>query len=1173
MIQFLQSDLVHTFVQVLLHTLWQAVAIALVVVLMLRWLPTAKANLRYLIALAALGAVVGAALVTGGVLTYEPAASNTAHAPTADTLKPSYTHATPPDERASTSDQIAWGDKAFATEPAAEQTVWGFILPRAWGCYLAWGWTIGVGVMLVRLLLSVAVLYGGPSRRGSETDPRFMVQVEQLRRQMRIRQRVRLVQSAAVRTPAVFGVIWPVLLVPAAMLNDMSPEQLRIILAHELAHIRRHDYLVNLLQLLLEAALFFNPAVWWISRQVRIEREACCDASVVNVTGRSVDVAQTLVDVARQLRGSGAAIAPAFAEGGGRNTFVERVRRLVEPGRPARMRLPWYSLCGVMVACLLAVTMLLQGTETMVHAATTWLSPREHMERLVEIEQTYRAHEKTDRNSQERVTLSGMVRAADGLQIPQTMYFTVHAHSHRHTTSTSFTVNDGQFKITSPPGRIRIVGRHENYAPQVTAPRLMKPGETLENIEIVLERGFVSRFRLRDSHGDPVIGAQVKGSWWVESGSYQGFTCTTDENGIGAIEHGADMELRLEARVSGHEYDQYKYRPTARDVPTWQLTAAKPTSGRIVEAETGKPIVGAELLLVSRNGSFNYTQPPRDYGSDRRVLTRTDAKGRFILDTLRADCQYTLCARAENREWQMVYDIRAGQSDHEIRLGPALVVTGRVIGDLSQLGKRHGKPAFYFRNPIQTNKSSTYSTGFWSEVEVRDGVGYFQLQPLIAGPVRVHLGGREHTLRVSEPVGDWVIDLRPEAEGGPKAKPKMRDVVVRLNKPADWPEPTGNLKVTAVSPNRAFRHKYSEPEFEDGAARFQAYVGGKVSIGPGKTVGYWFKRPSPITVPDEAGPMEITIDAIPAGMIYGRVLGTDGQPNSHANNVYLHMVERSPRMPQGFLDNNHADIDVATGKFAIGPLPIGGTYSVETGDSRADNEMRVAGERIELTRRSPTREVTLRMVEGVPFDVQVVGPDGQPVPGAKINMRYKTKGRTHGGVTRNTDANGRYRFQNVNPNLDAAYGVFVENTDEFRSKRVEVKSLDKPLTIRLEKGLTIRGVLIEGATGKVIPDAKVWASVYHTDAGRAEDHYGSGATTDRYGRFTLNGLLPLRYRLGVGQAVHADVRLTENPDGSYTVSTPPHVNTEWTATGGQTELVELRVQLTPTSRLKPVDPL
>ena len=95
---------------------------------------------------------------------------------------------------------------------------------------------------------------------------------------------VRLLQSAVIDSPLVIGMIKPVILLPASVLTDLPVAHLEALLAHELAHVLRHDYLVNLLQVAAETLLFYHPAVWWLNRRIRAEREICCDDLAVAVT-------------------------------------------------------------------------------------------------------------------------------------------------------------------------------------------------------------------------------------------------------------------------------------------------------------------------------------------------------------------------------------------------------------------------------------------------------------------------------------------------------------------------------------------------------------------------------------------------------------------------------------------------------------------------------------------------------------------------------------------------------------------------------------------------------------------------------------------------------------------------------------------------------------------------
>ncbi len=108
---------------------------------------------------------------------------------------------------------------------------------------------------------------------------------------------VRVFESSAVAVPVMVGWIKPVVLLPAAALSGLTPTQVEALIAHELAHVRRHDYIVNLLQSVVETLLFYHPAVWWVSARVRAEREHCCDDLAVGVCDRLVYVT-ALADLA-----------------------------------------------------------------------------------------------------------------------------------------------------------------------------------------------------------------------------------------------------------------------------------------------------------------------------------------------------------------------------------------------------------------------------------------------------------------------------------------------------------------------------------------------------------------------------------------------------------------------------------------------------------------------------------------------------------------------------------------------------------------------------------------------------------------------------------------------------------------------------------------------------------
>jgi beta-lactamase regulating signal transducer with metallopeptidase domain/protein involved in polysaccharide export with SLBB domain len=177
-------------------------------------------------------------------------------------------------------------------------------------------------------------------RRGQiDTQP----MLETLTASLGIRRTIRLVESAGLNVPAVVGVFRPVILIPLGFLNDLAPDQVEAILIHELAHIRRHDYLVNLLQIVVESLLFYHPATWWISSRIRIEREHCCDdIAASRYTPRSY-VSALLALEQRRTPMTNALVA---ATGG---TLLERVQRLMGRGS-LKKRSPMRSALAALLA-------------------------------------------------------------------------------------------------------------------------------------------------------------------------------------------------------------------------------------------------------------------------------------------------------------------------------------------------------------------------------------------------------------------------------------------------------------------------------------------------------------------------------------------------------------------------------------------------------------------------------------------------------------------------------------------------------------------------------------------------------------------------------------------------------------------------------------------------------
>jgi beta-lactamase regulating signal transducer with metallopeptidase domain len=211
-------------------------------------------------------------------------------------------------------------------------------------------WLLGVGLLLVRLLggwWRVRALH--QSSLAAPTSIWGLV-AEGLAVRLGLRHRVRVVDSQDVDTPTLIGWWRPVILLPIAGLAGLTPSQVEAILLHELAHIRRYDYLVNLLQRVTETVLFYHPAVWWVSRRLRFERELCCDAVVVALGQNATDYAYALAHL--EQRRSGPPVLAVAASGG---ALLERIRALLDPRprAPRPMADAWLTSTVVLALVLL----------------------------------------------------------------------------------------------------------------------------------------------------------------------------------------------------------------------------------------------------------------------------------------------------------------------------------------------------------------------------------------------------------------------------------------------------------------------------------------------------------------------------------------------------------------------------------------------------------------------------------------------------------------------------------------------------------------------------------------------------------------------------------------------------------------------------------------------------
>lgn len=185
-------------------------------------------------------------------------------------------------------------------------------------------WLIGVSYLSMGYCKALLSIYKLPKTQVNEPEQWLNELFISIKQSLYVSQNVRLLVSKLVDVPMVIGWLKPVILVPVNMVSGLSNEQLKLLIAHELAHVKRYDYFINLIQSLVEVFLFYHPAVKWISKQIRIDREYCCDDIAVKNQNIKIDYAKALLN-AEELRPNTIPSMAMAATGGDLKSRVSRV--------------------------------------------------------------------------------------------------------------------------------------------------------------------------------------------------------------------------------------------------------------------------------------------------------------------------------------------------------------------------------------------------------------------------------------------------------------------------------------------------------------------------------------------------------------------------------------------------------------------------------------------------------------------------------------------------------------------------------------------------------------------------------------------------------------------------------------------------------------------------------
>jgi beta-lactamase regulating signal transducer with metallopeptidase domain len=1068
LLTFLSTATWTHLVAALLHTLWIGLLCAVAAAVALRSQPADRPRLRQSACIAGLlatllgGCIAWSILEQGSATAPRSAPSAVAARPVAENEP--FTPSLPP----GLSRPIQTVEPA-ATHPAIHASTW-----------IAFGWLLGVAAMLTRMLRAVA---GAGRLRQNGTPPPANHPLNRLLSELQSRlgstPKAVILLVDTLKGPAVVGALRPVILWPVAWATGLPEWQVRAMLAHELAHIVRRDYLVNLLQMVVEALLFFNPAVWWMSRQLRIEREACCDALAVRLLGESgaCDIARALADVSV---GTPTGVLAFGSDQHG--SLLGRVRRLLDPGHRPNLRLPWPTLLGLLALIAISLAAIKATGDTV---AAKLMSHEERIATMALLKEQTPDYENADQRQyteQDRITVKGTIRMADGGKLPPNLCMIASISRPQWGCLTDcglegMEMNADETRMTfAVPiefGAIHLSLSAEGCAPQFAGPLKAEPGGTLEGIEFVLDSGFRSGVLLRDGKGQPIPDAEIQIQSEDPTMGWR-FTATTGKDGVAVIEHAPSVSVKLEVRHPGYMEALAKQVVLSEGKPyAWTLQKASPTTGLVVDAEQENPLGGVEFRLQQRRSPkigdmrWHYSNAP--------LLGTSDTQGRYSIDTLDDSSTYNVVAQTPDRSHAGMFTLLPGETGITVKLQPTLSVSG-VIANADRLSRnRDGRIELKWEESILQGQYELYLYG---EVDVmEEGTNTaFVLRGALPGRIRIRGKGLREELALKESTADIVLN---DDRAGPSpadlqakvdAEHPLRTIRIRLQAPQGAPIPSGSI-LAGYSRYEArpetkegftqMGETISLPIDENGTATFEIPAPNWLELKPQGLNGYWFPaRWTEIETHD--APHETTLTVLPAGAIEGRIFDQLGQPaKGLLISVYASELPTMDFYNRRVIDiKNSASEGDDSSRFLAAPLPLDGTYRIvaSTGKSYAFSKP------VRLTAEQPFAQVEINMPETADLIGFVTGPDDKPVKGVSVDLSLSLPGYGYGiGNKPLTGVDGRFIIAGLNPSLPegATYILRLTPASNYAPVSIKFNSIKESLRIRLERGRTVSGTVVE----------------------------------------------------------------------------------------------------------------
>lgn len=341
MTRLLASPMIEHIGWALLHSLWQITLISLVIVFLR--LVFRQPRIRHALGMLALLASVAWPVI--GFVQSLPEQERRVSQPTAAAAAPALERTSAPAPQSHTGGPLVVSVPTPPAKSVSPVLSWRSILNQS-APWAAGFWMAGLFLLLLRHAGALLVLHRLRRKAVHAATPALQAVFDHLKLRLGVHRAAGLLISAKVITPMIIGTLRPLVLVPASLATGLSPAELEALLAHELAHLRRWDDVVNLIQCAIETLLFYHPSVWWMGRKVRQERELCCDDLAVQRGVEACTLAQALGRLALWQADAPQPVLAASGQG----PVVHRIRRLLQPATPKQGVSAWPLLLVLLAA-------------------------------------------------------------------------------------------------------------------------------------------------------------------------------------------------------------------------------------------------------------------------------------------------------------------------------------------------------------------------------------------------------------------------------------------------------------------------------------------------------------------------------------------------------------------------------------------------------------------------------------------------------------------------------------------------------------------------------------------------------------------------------------------------------------------------------------------------------